>query len=92
MTNASQGPEHIRATVREFILEEFLPGAEAHELTDQTPLVTGGILDSLATVRVVAFLEDRYGIEIAPHEASVDYLDTVDAIARLVNTKQTRAP
>lgn len=92
MSNSSAGLEPIRSSVREFILEEFLPGVEARELTDQTPLITGGILDSLATVRVVAFLEDRYHVEIAPHEASVDFLDTVDAIALLVNGKLKRAP
>ena len=53
-----------------------------------TPLISGGVLDSLATVRLVAFLEDQYRITIEPHEASVDYLDTVEQIAAFLRAKQ----
>jgi acyl carrier protein len=79
----------IQSAVHRYILEEFLPGASASELTETTPLISGGILDSLATVRLVAFLEEQYGISVDPHEASVDYLDTVAQIADLVRTKQS---
>jgi acyl carrier protein len=80
--------DEIKAAVKEYILHEFLPGANAEELTDATPLITGGILDSLATVQLVAFLEERYGVAIQPHEASVDYLNTLGDIAELVRAKQ----
>jgi len=36
-----------------YILKEFLPGEDPNELTDATPLVTGGILDSLATLKLI---------------------------------------
>jgi acyl carrier protein len=88
MSEASAQASSIRNSVRDFILEEFLQGANADELGDETPLVTSGILDSLATVRLVAFLEERYGIRVAPHEVSVDYLDTLDLISALVQSKQ----
>ena len=78
----------IQSAVHAFILAEFLPGARPSELATDTPLISGGVLDSLATVRLVAFLEDQYQITIDPHEASVDYLDTVDQIAALVRSKQ----
>jgi acyl carrier protein len=89
MSDASPQAESIRNVVREFILEEFLQGAAADELADDTPLVTSGILDSLATVRLVAFLEERYGIRVAPHEVSVDYLDDLTRISELVRAKQS---
>jgi acyl carrier protein len=79
--------DSIVAAVKEFILSEFLQDSEPDELTDSTPLVTGAILDSLATVRLVAFLEERYGIEIQAYEASVDNLDTLTRIATLVRSK-----
>ena len=78
----------IRQQVKNFVLEEFLQGASADELQDDTPLMSSGILDSLATVRLVAFLEERYQIRVAPHEVSVDYLDTLDSIAELVASKR----
>jgi acyl carrier protein len=78
----------IQSTVQSFILSEFLPGANASELTATTPLISAGILDSLATVRLVVFLEEQYGITIEPHEASVDFLDSVGLIVDLVRAKQ----
>jgi acyl carrier protein len=79
--------EEIRDAVRAYILGEFLAGEDPSALTDSTPLVTGRILDSLGSLRLVAFLEDRYGIEIAAHEADADHLDTIARIVDLVRSK-----
>lgn len=77
----------VREVVRSYILKEFLPGVPASELTDTTPLISGGILDSLATVRLVAMLEERYRVEIEAHEASITHFNTVSEIASLVAEK-----
>jgi acyl carrier protein len=77
----------VKKDVKEFILKEFLPGAEAEELLDDTPLISGGILDSLATLKLVSFLEEKYGIEIAPYEADDTNLATVVDIENLVMSK-----
>jgi acyl carrier protein len=80
--------DDVKAVVKEYLLEKFLPGEDPAALTDTTPLVTTGILDSLSTMRLVSFLEERFGIRVAAHEASVDYLNTVDSIVALVRSKQ----
>ena len=77
----------VRNVVRSYILKEFLPGVPESELTDTTPLISGGILDSLATVRLVAMLEDRYKVEIEAHEASITHFNAVADIAALVQSK-----
>jgi aryl carrier-like protein len=48
---------NIDQTVKDFILAEFLPGEDPSQLTDATPLVTSGILDSIATMKLATFLE-----------------------------------
>ena len=78
----------VESTVKTFILDEFLPGTDESELADDTPLITGGVLDSLATLKLVAFLEERFGVRIQAHEVSVDYLNTLSDIARLVASKR----
>ena len=45
----------IKSTLESYILKEFLPGDDRDELTDETPLITGGILDSLATLNQDCF-------------------------------------
>jgi acyl carrier protein len=78
----------VRGTVKEYILKEFLPGEDPDELTDSTPLITGGILDSIATLKLVAFVEERYGITLQAHEVDVDHLNTVADIASLIDSKK----
>jgi acyl carrier protein len=79
-------------TVKAFILREFLPGEDPAALTPTTPLITGGILDSIATLKLVSFLEERYRIELEPHEVDADNLDTLESIDRLISSKVKAAP
>ena len=69
--------EAIKATVKNFILNEFLPGEDPAALTDTTALVTTGILDSIAVLKAVTFLENQFGITIEPHEAVMENLNTL---------------
>jgi acyl carrier protein len=79
--------QEVKEIIKGYILEQFLPGENPAELTDSTPLITGGILDSLATIKLVVFLEERFQIKIEAHETMADYLDTISDIAQLVNSK-----
>ena len=74
--------------LKQFILKEFLPGEDPNELDDSTPLLSTGILDSLATLKLVTFLEDEFGISVAPHEADEEHLNTIADIANLVRSKR----
>ena len=80
--------QEVKEIVRGYILNEFLPGENPAALTDSTPLITGGILDSLATLKLVVFLEQRFQIKIQAHETMADYLNTVSDIAQLVDSKR----
>ncbi|PYL88560.1 MAG: acyl carrier protein [Verrucomicrobia bacterium] len=80
--------ETIKATVKNFVLNEFLPGEDPAALTDTTALVTTGILDSIAVLKVVTFLENQFGITIEPHEAVVENLNTLSDIGRFVISKK----
>jgi acyl carrier protein len=79
--------QDIKQAVKAFILEEFLPGENPEELTDETPLITGGVLDSIATLKLVLFLEGRFGVTFEPHELDPEHLDTTAYIDRLVRSK-----
>ncbi|HSE95624.1 MAG TPA: acyl carrier protein [Methylomirabilota bacterium] len=78
----------ITATIKDFILKEFLPGENPDHLTETTPLISGGILDSLATLKLVAFLEEQFRITVEAHEADVEHMNTLTDIARLVQSKR----
>jgi acyl carrier protein len=83
--------QEIETILRDYILREFLPGEDPSELTAETPLITGGILDSISTLKLVVFLEERFGVTIEAYEAGVEHLDSVGQIAHLIAEKKSTA-
>ena len=79
--------EETKKTIKDYILKEFLPGENPEDLTDSTALSTGGVLDSIATLKLVRFLEEQFGIQVEAHEADVDHLNTISDIANYVRLK-----
>lgn len=75
------------AIIKQYILTEFLPGEDPSALDNSTPLVTSAILDSIATLKLVSFLEETFSISLAAHETDPEHLNTVERIARLVRSK-----
>jgi acyl carrier protein len=78
---------NVKEELRAYILSEFLPGEKPSNLRDETRLRTSGILDSIATLRLVTFVEESYGIEVQAHEASVENFDCIDTIADFIQSK-----
>ena len=73
--------------IKNFIMEEFLPGENPDELTETTPLISGGILDSIATLKLVMFMEEQFGVSFEPHEIDKENLDNLASILRLLQSK-----
>lgn len=79
--------DSIKQQVKDYIMSEFLPGESPDELTDSTPLITGGILDSIATLKLVLFMEERWRVSFEPHEVDRENLDTLELITALLRAK-----
>jgi acyl carrier protein len=79
--------DQMKSVIKTFILENFLEGSSADELTDSTPLVTGGILDSVSTLKFVSFIEEQFGVEFAPQDIDQDNLNTIPLIVDFINSK-----
>ena len=77
----------IKTEVRQFIAENFLLGVHQTTIEDATPLITGGLIDSIGMIGLVAFLESRFEIEFMPREIDVHSLDTLERIEELIRKK-----
>jgi len=80
--------DRVREEVRAYLLDEFLAGEDPSTLRDDTRLVGGGILTSIDTIKLVAFLEDRYGIAFDAREVTGGQLATVRDIVAAVLAKR----
>ena len=79
--------DDVRQTVANYVLEQFLPGERPEALTETTPLISGGILNSIDTMKLVAYLEDLYKIEFQAYEISANYLEDVAKITSTIMKK-----
>ena len=78
----------VADTIRHFIVRRYLPGESPSNLLDDTPLRSTGILDSLATLGLVSFLEEQYQISVDAYETDVDNFDRIRDIAAFVARKR----
>ena len=78
---------NIKEQVKNFILEEFVNEAESGPVTDSTPLLSSGIIDSISALQLVEFLEKTFGFEFQAHEVDQDNLDSLTRIEEFVKEK-----
>ena len=76
--------EEMRKIIREYVVKEYLEEGDDREITDDTPLISGGIVDSFSMVSLKRFLERKYGIQIPDADATPKAFDTVASIEELV--------
>jgi acyl carrier protein len=77
--------------IQRFLNDELLVGDdEIPEVGDDTPLLNG-IVDSMALMRLVAFIEDEFEVAIDDVEITAANFRTVADIARLVE-QRTQVP
>lgn len=76
--------DDLKRAIREYVTREYLEEGDDRAIADDTPLISGGIVDSFSMVSLKRFLEKRYHIQIPDADASPDAFDTVDRIAALV--------
>jgi len=77
--------------VRDYIVREYLEEGDDREISETTPLISGGIVDSFSMVSLKRFLEKKYQIQIPDAEATPDAFDTVQSIVALVQRFQKPA-
>jgi acyl carrier protein len=80
--------DNIKQVVKQYLVETLFESGSAEDLNDSTPLISGGILDSISTLQLVSFLEDKFKIEFQPNEIDQDHLNSIAQIAKFVQSKQ----
>ncbi|MBM4062518.1 MAG: acyl carrier protein [Planctomycetes bacterium] len=74
----------LTTLVLDYVKKEYLEAEDDRQLTPQTKLISGGIVDSFSMVSLKRFLERKFQIQIPDADASPEAFDTVDSIVALV--------
>ncbi len=75
--------EEIKDVVLSYVIEEYLE-EDDEEIAYDTPLISGGIVDSFSMVSLKRFLENKYSISIPDDRATPEAFDSVNKIVTLI--------
>jgi acyl carrier protein len=70
----------MESVLNDYISREVVSNPALLPLQHDTPLLELGILDSLALLKLTLFVEERFGVVVAPEELIPENFATVDAI------------
>ena len=78
----------VKQQVRQFLITQFR--LKDAQFSDDTLLLDSGLLDSVATLDLLIFLEEKFGISVQEEEVLPANLGSVERIAVFVADKQGR--
>jgi acyl carrier protein len=76
--------DEMKDVILKYVKNEYLEDDD-EELTYDSPLISGGIVDSFSMVSLKRFLENKYKISIPDDKATPEAFDSVNKIVALVN-------
>jgi acyl carrier protein len=77
------GKPEVLEDLKVFLEDEIL-GEKTSDLGSETPLLELGVLNSLSTVRMIAFIRRRYGLSIPVEKITGSSFRSLGQIAELV--------
>lgn len=77
-------------TLRTFIQSLLAEYGETSDIRDDQSLVLSGLLDSLAVLRIVVFLEEEFGLSLADQGFDQNDFDSVANIMLLLGDSGNR--
>ncbi len=81
----SRSIDEVREAILGFVAARN-PGLPAGAITGTTSLVTSDALDSIGILDLMMHLGDRYGVEVDEDAFELSNFETVDALARYIDT------
>jgi acyl carrier protein len=84
---------HERADVlhklRDYTERELLDGKDVEQFDTTTPLLEWGLLNSIETARLIAFIRDEFGVRVPPADMVSRNFHDLERVADLVESLAT---
>jgi acyl carrier protein len=77
----------IAIEVERFIVREIAAGRGIDAVAHDRDVLADGIIDSLGITELIAFLEDKYAIEVGDEDIDAENFRTIDDIVAFVTRK-----
>jgi len=73
--------------IERYIVDEIMMKAKDTKIEPDQSLLSSGVIDSLSILRLIAFIEDRFGITVDDDEVVPENFDTKNMIKSLILSK-----
>ncbi len=74
---------NIKADLHEFIFQELIFSPDADDFSDNENLIEAG-LDSMAIMRLVMFIEERFNVTLPDNEIEPENIQTIQALQQWI--------
>jgi len=76
--------DDVRQLIVDYVKKEYLDEDSDQEITADTKLISGGIVDSFSMVSLKLFLEKKFQVKIPDEKATPEAFDSVNDIIKLL--------
>jgi acyl carrier protein len=77
----------VEAIINDYISREIVQDPSLLPLANETPLLETGILDSLSLLRLVVFIQERFGIVVDDLDLLPEHFASVDTICTYLRSQ-----
>jgi acyl carrier protein len=78
----------VETVINDYISRELVQDPALVPLADEAPLLESGILDSLTLLRLVVFLEERFGITMGDADLLPENFASVNTICAYLRARE----
>lgn len=78
----------IESAIESFIVKEIMLGDNSTKIDPDESLINSGVLDSLALLRLIAFIEEQFNVTVEDSEVIPENLETINDITAFVVEKR----
>ena len=78
---------NIEAVIERYILDQIMLADHGTNIDPDQSLLTSGIIDSLALLRLISFLEEQFGLKVEDEEVVPQNFETINVIKSFVQSK-----
>lgn len=72
-------------TIRQYVIEEFLPGTDPQEIPSEMDLLNSGIIDSLGLLKMIAWIETTFEVSVGDEDLDPENFRSLTSMAGFIH-------
>lgn len=82
-------PTEIQDALIDFVSKQLLNDRPDIQLGPQDDLLSSNLVDSLGVMRIVAFIEQHYGVQVPPTDVTIENFLNIATISTYLQRRQS---